>query len=504
MLGQFPETMKTVSNYLKNPLFYLLLILIIGFTLRLYKIDNPVADWHSWRQADTAAVARNFYDEGYNPFFPRGDDMSLISELKRVPNLERYRFVEFPIYPSLVALTYFLNQGVDEELARLVSIMFSLGSAVFLYLIVRRYSSTAHALLSSFVFLTLPFGIYFSRVILPEPSLVFFSLGMFYFLDRWIFENKKSLMLWGIFFTACAFLTKPMAIFFLLPLGYSYYLKEGLKFPPKRYFFFFIPALIPFILWRFWIANFPEGIPASGWLLNGNGIRFRPAFFRWIVGDRLGREILSIAGGALFFLGLIVKPLNKANYLLHLLTLSSFAYLLVFATGNVQHDYYQYLLMPALSIFLARGVWLLFQGIPLFLPRIITIPLAIFLILITYYLTWNEIKGLYQVNNWSIVKAGQKADEILPKNAIVVAPYQGDSAFLYQINRNGFSFVIMSVEEMMRLYDTNYYVSTSKDTKTAWLMNKYKTLVEGPEYIIIDLKNRNPNFVDLGETEPSN
>ncbi len=495
--------MKTVNNFLKNPLIYLLLILIIGFAVRLYKIDNPVADWHSWRQADTAAVARNFYDEGYTPFTPRGDDMSAISEINPIPNLERYRFVEFPIYPSLVALVYSLNGAVDEELARLVSVIFSLGSCVFIYLIVKRYSPTTHALLSALVFATLPFSIFYGRVILPEPSLIFFSLGMFYFIDRWIFENKKSLMIWGILFTACAFLTKPMAVFYLLPLSYSYYLKEGFKFPPLRYFIFFIPALLPFGLWRYWIQNFPEGIPASSWLLNGNGIRFRPAFFRWIVGDRFGREILSIAGGVLFAIGLFIKPLAGSNYLLHLFTVSSFLYLVVFATGNVQHDYYQYLLTPVLSIFLARGFWLLFKGLPLFLPRIVTMPLAILLILLTYYLTWNEIKGLYQVNNWAIVHAGVHADSLLPKDAIVLAPYQGDSAFLYQINRNGFSLIRSSVEEMRRDYRVNFYISTSKDAKTAWLMQKYQTLVEDPEYIIVDLRETNPAFKDLGEKEPS-
>lgn len=131
-------------------------------------------------------------------------------------------------------------------------------------------------------------------------------------------------------------------------------------------------------------------------------------------------------------------------------------------------------------------------------------PLAIFLIVITYYLTWNEIKGLYQVNNWAIVHAGIHADKLLPKDAVVLAPYQGDSAFLYQINRNGFTLIRNSVEEMRRDDGVNFYVSTSKDTKTAWLMEKYKTLVEDPEYIIIDLRKVNPDFPNPDQKEPLN
>lgn len=491
-----------LSKIFTNPYLYLILILVLAFFLRLYKIENPVADWHSWRQADTAAVARNFYQEEFNPFLPRGDDMSVISELKPQLNLNRYRFVEFPIYPSLVYFAYLINGGVDEKLARLISVIFSLGSIIFLFFIVKRYSTAVHALLSSFIFAVLPFSIFYSRVILPEPSLIFFSLGMFYFLDRWIYEDKLRLMLWAIFFTACAFLTKPMAVFFLLPLGYSYFKKEGVKFPPLRYFLFIVSALLPFAAWRYWMQNFKEGIPSSSWLLNGNNIRFRPAFFRWIVGDRLGREILSIAGGFLFLLGIIVRPLSKSNYLLHLLTLSSFLYLVVFATGNVQHDYYQVILTPAISIFLARGFWILFQGIPVFLPRIITMPLAIFLLTLTLYLTWVEVKGLYQVNNWAIVHAGQAADKLLPKDAIVVAPYQGDTAFLYQINRHGFPHVVNSVESMMKENGVDFYVSTAKDARTAWLMQKYKTLEVTPEYIIVDLMEVNMQFPGKDEKEP--
>jgi len=494
--------MKTVINLFKNPLFYLLLILILGFYLRLYKLDNPIADWHSWRQADTAAVARNFYEEGYNPFFPKGEDMSLISEIKKEPNLNRYRFVEFPIYSSIVALAYFLNGAVDEELARLVSIIFSLGSMVFIYLIVKRYSSSAHALLSSLIFATLPFVIFFSRTTLPEPSLVFFCLGMFYFVDIWIYKNQRRDFFVAVIFTACAFLTKPMAVFYLLPLAYSYFQKEGFKFPPLRYWVFIVSALAPFVAWRWWMLNFPEGIPASSWLLNDKGIRLRPAFFKWIIGDRLDREILSITGGFLFLLGLLVKPFAKSNYLLHLLTASSFLYLVVFASGNVQHDYYQYIITPALCIFVARGFWILLKGVPMLLPRMLTIPLAIFLLMITYLLTWDQIKGLYQVNNWAIVRAGEAAQRLLPENAIVIAPYQGDSALLYQIDRPGFPFVVNGVDFMKLQYKVTHYVSPTKDPKTAWVMQKYKVLEETPEYIIVDLREINPDFKGINDPEP--
>lgn len=490
-------------HLVKNPYTWLGFIVVIGFVVRLYKIDNPIADWHSWRQADTAAVARNFFQDGYNPFLPKYDDMSGVAE-HPVPNPGRYRFVEFPIYNSIVYFAYLLNSGVDEKLARLINVFFSLGSIFFIFFIAKKYFGNLTAFLSSLLFAILPYNIYFSRVILPEPSLIFFCLGMFYFTDCWIQKNTTKLYSLSLIFTLFAFLTKPTAVFYLLPLVYSYYQKEKKWWPiPKRYFKLFIPALLPFLFWRIWINQHPEGIPASKWLLNGNGIRFKPVFWKWILQDRLGREILAATGSVLFFIGALKRPSPKQGWFLHIFLLSSFLYLIIFATGNVQHDYYQALIIPALVIFTARGFILLWGGISDFLPRIWTIPLSILFLFMTIYLGWGEVKGLYQINNPAIVEAGKKADEILPKNAVVLAPYNGDSSFLYQTNRSGWPVVAFPIPEMIEKFGVSAYVSTAKDAKTKWVMRRFVVLVDNPNYVIVDLTRENPGFDYKYDKEPN-
>src|SRR3989344_276658 len=98
---------QVFGNFLMNSKFLILLIIVAGFAVRLYRIDNPVADWHSWRQADTAAVTRNFYRFGFTPLTPRYDDLSNIQTGKDNPH--GYRFVEFPIYNSVV---YTVSSGL--------------------------------------------------------------------------------------------------------------------------------------------------------------------------------------------------------------------------------------------------------------------------------------------------------------------------------------------------------------------------------------------------------
>lgn len=493
---------NNVALAFKKKYLVLLLIIILGFFVRQYRISNSIADWHSWRQSDTAAVARIFYEEGFNPFIPKYDDMSPVEG--GVPNPNRYRFVEFPIYNTLVYFAFLIQGGVTAQSAREVTVIISLVSVIFIYLITKRYFDEVTAFVAAFLFAVLPYNIYYSRVVLPDPLMVLFGLGMLYFTDRWIFENTKGLFVSGLICAIGALLVKPTAVFYMLPLVYSLYIKEGKLFPiPRKYLFFVIASFLPLLLWRIWIGQHPEGIPASSWLLNGNGIRLKPAFWKWIISDRFGREILTVPGTVLFFLGLLFKPTNKKEgLLLHLLALSSFLYLIIFATGNVQHDYYQILIVPALVIFLARGFVLLFKRTPSLVARFWTIPFALLFLSLTLYFGWNEAKGLFQINNDSLVRVGDEANRILPKNALVIAPNGGDTTILYNAKRHGFPIVTSTVPDMVSKYNVSYYLAVAKDPQTKWVMEKYTVLEDTQYFVIVDLTKENPKFNPFNNPEP--
>ena len=117
---------------------------------------------------------------------------------------------------------------------------------------------------------------------------------------------------------------------------------------------------------------------------------------------------------------------------------------------------------------------------------------------LTIYLPWMEVKGLYQINNGTHILAGERADEILPKEAVVVAPNAGDTSFLYYINRPGFAFVPLPVAEMIQLYGVTHFVSTSYDAQTNELLGLYKVVEKTPEYVIIDLRERStPDVIPM-------
>src|SRR3990172_5502139 len=94
---------------------------ILGLLLRFYRIDNPVADWHSWRQADTSSVSRTYVSEGINLLYPRYHDISTTQT--GIFDPKGYRFVELPLYNATHAFLSFSFPVISLEVwGRLVSI----------------------------------------------------------------------------------------------------------------------------------------------------------------------------------------------------------------------------------------------------------------------------------------------------------------------------------------------------------------------------------------------
>lgn len=459
------------------------LILILALILRLYKIDNPIADWHSWRQADTASVTRVFSQEGINLLTPRFQDISSIPSGQ--PNPQGYRMVEFPLYNLAHLTTYRLapNLGLDKA-GRLTSVVVSLVSILFLYLIVRKLSGVQLALLSTFIYSVLPFSIFYSRVILPEPLMITLFLTSFY-----LFLQKGYLSFFlSAVFLALALLVKPYAIFFTLPFIFWWWTNRK----DKRFAF---PLLVvyasiafsPLLAWRAWIKQFPEGIPASAWLYNNLGIRLRPAWFRWLFGERIGKLVLGYWGLIPFGIGAL--SLKKTDgWIYRLLLIGIIAYFIVFAGGNVQHDYYQAITIPYLAIVTAIGILHMAKPQPEF-SRVSGILLAIFCLGMMFFLSWYEIRGYYQVNNPAIVEAGKEVDKILPKNARVIANYNGDTAFLYQTNRYGWPAITTDLSTMLKGEQNVYYVSVNYDKEANAIIDdsRNQIIVREDQLLIVKL-----------------
>ncbi|MCL4415915.1 MAG: hypothetical protein M1365_04335 [Actinobacteria bacterium] len=164
-----------------------------------------------------------------------------------------------------------------------------------------------------------------------------------------------------------------------------------------------------------------------------------------------------------------------------------FLYFSIFATGNIRHNYYQYIFVPVAAVFLTSGFINLILGVRDFLPRVWTIIIALLFLPLAFYFSWIIVRGFYQINNPVIIEAGKRADQILPKNAIVVAPYNGDTAFLYQTNRSGWPVTALPLVELVADYGVTHFISTTRNDKTNWVLRHFQILEDNPRFIITNL-----------------
>lgn len=463
------------------------LILIFALILRLYKISNPVADWHSWRQVDTASVTRSFITYGLNMLYPRYHDISNVQTGHFNP--EGFRFVEFPIFNLFHFIGYSFLPGVGfDTWGRLISVIASLLSVGVLYKIGKKAYGRSIGLLGSFFFAFLPYSVYYGRVILPDTlsiTFVLFSILMFMFYTER--ESKLYLILSCLFFSLSV-LTKPFTIFYGISLLYLSFKRFGIRgtFTKISHLVAFYIAVVPFLLWRAWMNRgiYLAGIPHMKWAFNGNGIRFRPSFWKWIFAERIGTLVLGVWGLVPFVYSLLVRA---KDFFYLSMVLAAFLYVSIIASANVMHDYYQIVILPPICLGLAIGSVRIWESTNLnkFLSKLF----LVFSIAMMFLIGLYEVRGYYNINDFAIVTAGRRADELLPSDALVIAPYNGSTAFLYQTKRWGWPVITTSVDELIDL-GADYYVSTVRDNDTNQLKAKYKTIEETNEYVIIDLAER--------------
>ena len=139
--------------------------LVLGLGMRLVQIQAPILGVHSWRQADTAAMARNFAEQGLVFWRPQIDWGGAGSGLVEA---------EFPLYPYTVALLYRVF-GVHEWLARGLSVLLSV-LTIWLLIRIGRLLLGARAGWWGGVFVAvLPIPVFYGRSVQPEAALLFLA-----------------------------------------------------------------------------------------------------------------------------------------------------------------------------------------------------------------------------------------------------------------------------------------------------------------------------------------
>jgi len=342
--------------------------------------------------------------------------------------------LELQITPFLTSILYTFF-GIKDWVGRIIPIVFSLMSIIYLYKLIELYYNKKMALFSAFVFTILPLNVFFSRVLMPESGMILFSIASLYYFSRFNRYEKQGDFIFSLIFTTLAFLSKLSNLYLLFPLLVILISKKGLKFitNKKIWLFFFVVILIPVLYYGYMHYNadikiMPYQIGTdSKWgnleVWNSSSF-YKTLFFRF-------HTIIFTSLGLLLFIASLI--LGKKNLFFYSWLGSVILYFFVVAKGNEIHTYYQMPILPIGSFFIGLMLYKIY--------KIRKLKLVSFLFCsVLFYLSISNLLPLYNMYAYSVYPAAIKLNEIDLNNSLVLSiPHRMDimPELLYYADRKG-------------------------------------------------------------------
>ncbi len=478
---------------------YALTIIISGFFLRLINITQPILEVAMWRQCETASIARNFYYNGMNIFYPQvlwgGVTEGYVGE------------TEFHLYPFAVAILYKLF-GVHEYLGRLVSILAFCGGAFFLYRLSGKYVDKASSLVAILFYTFNPYIFFYSRSFQPESTMLFFSIAMLYLFSEWI--DKEGWWRFALM-TLCAtfaFLIKIPTICLGLPLLYLCLRKYKSNFiiQWKLWLFAFL-STIPVFLWykhSYYLGSL-NGLTWSTFKLSRLSIYFEPAFYGKVFLSEIFQKDLIYVGAVFLVLGIIFTLKERGLWFIHYWLLAIIIFFFIGAEGTAHHTYYTIPIIAPASILIGHAIcnsrkWIYTYKIT-GTKRVVLLSLFIFMVVSLPMISYHKITGRYKAErlekDYPIYNVGKAVDEITSEGDLIIGCLWGGPEILYYSNRRGWFMVAHGITketiEVFRKKGAKYFVTTAtalhaigndvvKDIK-----KEYETIRSTNEYLIVKL-----------------
>ena len=383
---------------MKKSYYILFFILILALSLRLYHVTYPYLDHHSWRQTQTAMIARNLYRNKFNIFQPYVDwgGGETISE------------VEFQITTVLTAFLYTIF-GIKDLVGRIIPIMFSLLAIVYMFKLTKFYFNERLALFTSFVYSILPLNVFFTRVLMPESGMLFFTIISLYYYSQYLKNNQNKDYIFSIVFTLLAFLSKQPNLLLLFPLFYLTYEKYKRKLKKKLIIYFVITLSITILYYTFihFVAD-NKVITAIGTGSWGNSQLWLSSIFYGTLLLRFSTLIFTQLG---FFLVPIGIYLTKKR-VFHVWFLSVILYFFIVGKANLIHTYYQMPIIPIGSFYIGVALYKVYKT----KYKIASYSLCILLLILSV----SNLLPLYGLYAHPAYDAGQKLMTIDKDNSKVL------------------------------------------------------------------------------------
>ncbi len=145
--------------------------------------------------------------------------------------------------------------------------------------------------------------------------------------------------------------------------------------------------------------------------------------------------------------------------------------------------------MPTIAIFLAFGTNFLINSPKQYFSKVISIPFLIICIALMFSFSWFEVRDYYNIQDSSIIKAGEAVDKLTPKDAKIIAPYGGDTTLLYFTKRQGWPSLEKPTEELIEM-GADYFLLVHPVPANFDFGKTYKIVSFSSDYILVNLRQK--------------
>jgi 4-amino-4-deoxy-L-arabinose transferase-like glycosyltransferase len=322
-----------------------LALAMLALVLRCYGVTAPLLDYHSWRQADTAAIARNYATNGFHLLAPQVDWGG------QTPG---YVESEFPLYSYSLALLYGVF-GIHDWLGRLLTALASAVAVGALYGLALALWDRRAAVYAALALALLPFSIYFGRTVMPDTLMLLTAILALWTFYRWLERRSAGRFVVALLCGILAPLAKtPNVLICAVPLAYLTWAYR----PPRAAWValavYGLCFAAPSLLWM----RHARDLPLDPHISFGIGEKLfdttllRDPHFYLLLARSSVRDVLTLAGLPFFVVGLASARsadqsardagpvVARVRWFPHAWLVGALVFLCASAAGVVGQDYY--------------------------------------------------------------------------------------------------------------------------------------------------------------------
>jgi hypothetical protein len=331
-------------------------LLALGLIARVATVRSSLFEHHSWRQAATAGIAKNFARDRLNPLYPQVEE--------RGAQTHGYLETCLELDAFLIGLAW-SAVGISVPAGRLLNALLSVVSGILLWQFVKRRYDAETARAALFVYAVgFPLVVWIERAYLNEPVLLLLTFASFRATQGYLDRPSLGALAALIGATMLIAMVKPPHLIVWGPMGALFLEADGAR-ALRRWEPYAIATAgaVAVVAWYTHAAALKQmtglAYPLRDKLFDGT-LLASPAF-RSRIAETITFDLVGPPGLALGVVGLWLC-VRRRRWFEVFGVLSFMVYLVIVAKGNYAHDYYQSALAPVWTVLVACGATEMLRG----------------------------------------------------------------------------------------------------------------------------------------------